>query len=205
MNGPLSRFRITLSLSCMLLVLHVCVTMAAPPPSAPPDKLAHASGRSNPSKQPVHPQPESNGSPAGSTKRTLTVTATAYTSHLSQTNSDPYLAAWGDRLKPGMRCIAVSRDLLKMGLTRNSPVRIKGLPGVYLVKDKLHRRWTKRIDIYHGLNVQAAKQWGKRKVVLEWIEASAELKAAPIPAIRCILSFQSTDRPPPYPFHGALQ
>ncbi|EMG37902.1 hypothetical protein PCS_01297 [Desulfocurvibacter africanus PCS] len=205
MNGPLFRLLLLLGLSCILLVLHVCASMAAPPPSVHRDKLPHASDRSSPSKQPVQPQPETNGSPTGATKRTLAVTATAYTSHRSQTNQNPSLAAWGDTLKPGMRCIAVSRDLLKMGLTRNTPVRIKGLPGVYLVKDKLHKRWTKRIDIYHGLDVQAAKQWGKRKVLIEWLEATAGLKPAPTPAIRHFLYFQSTHRPPPYPFHGALQ
>jgi 3D (Asp-Asp-Asp) domain-containing protein len=202
MNGPFFRFLLILGLSCMLLVLHLCASTAAPPPSAPRDNHPHASDRYSSFKQ---PESETNGSPAGATKRTLAVTATAYTSHRSQTNQNPTLAAWGDTLKPGMRCIAVSRDLLKMGLTRNTPVRIKGLPGVYMVKDKLHRRWTNRIDIYHGLDVQAAKQWGKRKVVIEWMEAGSDVKAAPIPAIRHFLHFQSTHRPPPYPFHGALQ
>jgi len=100
--------------------------------------------------------------------RTLTVTATAYTSRPQETQGDPFLAAWGDRLKPGMKCIAVSRDLIALGLRHNTPVKIKGLPGVYLVKDKMNKRHTRKIDIYCGLDLKAAREWGKQKVVIEW-------------------------------------
>lgn len=94
----------------------------------------------------------------------LTVTATAYNSVKSQTNSNPNVAAWGDTLKPGMKCIAVSKDLIKKGLKRNTPVKIEGFEGIYLVKDKMHSRWENRIDIYMGKDVQLAKEWGRKKV-----------------------------------------
>lgn len=94
----------------------------------------------------------------------LAVTATAYNSLAYQTNSQPNIGAFGDTLKPGMKCIAVSRDLLKLGLTHNTPVTIDGFDGVYLVKDKMHWRWRKRIDIYMGTDVKAAKTWGKQKL-----------------------------------------
>jgi 3D (Asp-Asp-Asp) domain-containing protein len=94
----------------------------------------------------------------------LTVTATAYNSVKSQTNSNPNVAAWGDTLKPGMKCIAVSKDLIKKGLKRNTPVKIEGFEGIYLVKDKMHSRWENRIDIYMGEDVQIAKEWGRKKV-----------------------------------------
>ena len=68
------------------------------------------------------------------------VTATAYNSVRAQTNSNPSIAAWGDRLKPGMKAIAVSRDLLKKGLKRGVKVKISGLPGEYVVLDKMHHR-----------------------------------------------------------------
>lgn len=99
----------------------------------------------------------------------LRVTATAYTSHANQTDSSPFTAAWGDRLRPGMKAIAVSRDLLKVyGLKHKQKVRIKGLEGEYVVLDKMNKRWRKKIDIYMGLNKRKAFQWGRRKVDIHW-------------------------------------
>jgi len=100
--------------------------------------------------------------------QSLTVHATAYNSVWAQTSGDPTLAAWGDRLRPGMKVIAVSRDLLRMGLKHNSRVKIKGLPGYYLVKDKMNKRWKRKIDIYMGRDIQMAREWGKRRVTIIW-------------------------------------
>jgi 3D (Asp-Asp-Asp) domain-containing protein len=99
---------------------------------------------------------------------TLEVTATAYTSHKSQTDSQPNIAAGGAELKPGMQVIAVSRDLLEIGLGRGKEVEIEGFSGTWKVRDKMHARWEKRIDIYMGMDVKAAKEWGKQKVVIRW-------------------------------------
>nr|WP_236636894.1 3D domain-containing protein [Sinomicrobium sp. N-1-3-6] len=91
----------------------------------------------------------------------------AYNSVKSQTKAgDPAITAWGDRLKPGMKVIAVSRDLIKMGLSHNTEVKIEGLDGVYVVKDKMNKRWKKKIDIYMGHDVKAARRWGRRKVTI---------------------------------------
>lgn len=99
----------------------------------------------------------------------LHVTATAYTSHVGQTDSTPNIAAWGDRLRPGMKVIAVSRDLLKTyGLKHGQKVRIKGLSGEYAVLDKMNKRWRKKIDIYMGMNKRKAFKWGRRKVEILW-------------------------------------
>ena len=99
----------------------------------------------------------------------LHVTATAYTSHVNQTDSTPNIAAWGDRLKPGMKVIAVSRDLLhEYGLKHKQKVRIKGLEGEYVVLDKMNKRWRKKIDIYMGKNLNKAYKWGRRKVEIHW-------------------------------------
>ena len=95
-------------------------------------------------------------------ERSLVVTATAYNSVRSQTDGDPFEAAWGDRLKPGVRAIAVSSDLIALGLTRGAAVRIEGLPGTYTVLDRMGRRWHRRIDIYMGTDVHAARRWGRR-------------------------------------------
>ncbi len=94
----------------------------------------------------------------------LEVKVTAYNSLKYQTSSNPSIAAWGDSLKPGMKCIAVSRDLIELGLTYNTPVKIEGLDSIYLVKDKMHRRKKNQIDIYMGVDVKKAKAWGVKRL-----------------------------------------
>jgi 3D (Asp-Asp-Asp) domain-containing protein len=98
----------------------------------------------------------------------LKVTATAYNSLAYQTNSNPHITAFGDSLKPGLKYIAVSRDLYRLGLKHNTPIKIKGLEGTYLVKDRMHSRWKNRIDIYMGTDVKAAKNWGRKKVDIHY-------------------------------------
>ena len=105
---------------------------------------------------------------------TLEVTATAYNSVRSQTDDTPSLTAWGYTLKPGMKVIAVSHDLIKKGLTHGAWVHIDGVPGVYRVLDKMAGRWRKRIDIYMGLDVQAARNWGRKKVRIWWEDYSKD-------------------------------
>ena len=78
------------------------------------------------------------------------------------------MTAWGDLLEPGMKVIAVSRDLIPLGLDHKAPVSIDGLPGEYLVLDKMNGRWSKRIDIYMGNDVDAALAWGRREVRIHW-------------------------------------
>lgn len=98
----------------------------------------------------------------------LSVKATAYNSLSYQTSSNPSIAAWGDSLKPGMKCIAVSRDLIKLGLKHNTPVKIQGLEGTYLVKDKMHQRKRMQIDIYMGIDVKMAKKWGVKRLKIKY-------------------------------------
>ena len=100
-------------------------------------------------------------------KRKLRVTATAYSSHSGQTDKTPFLAAWNNRIRPGMKIIAVSRDMLtRYGLRNGSKVKIGGLPGYYTVRDKMNKRYRKRIDIYMGMNRRKALRWGRRSVIL---------------------------------------
>ena len=102
-----------------------------------------------------------------SSKRKITVHATAYTSHTDQTDSTPFLAAWSNPIRPGMKIVAVSRDLItKYGITNGSKIRISGLRGVYTVRDKMNKKWRKRVDIYMGTNRRRALRWGKRRVSL---------------------------------------
>mgnify|MGYP003148447770 FL=1 len=97
---------------------------------------------------------------------TIKVTATAYNSVEAQTKKgNPALAAWGDTLEPGMKTIAISRDFLKEGLLQhNSIVKIEGLDSTYTVLDKMNKRWSRKIDIYMGLDEEAARNWGKKEV-----------------------------------------
>lgn len=127
--------------------------------------------------EPDEPPPEVDERPEqeGPDERSLEVTATAYNSLPGQTWGDPTLAAWGDRLRPGMRAIAVSRDLLELGLDHGTKVRIEGVPGSWRVLDKTHRRWKRRIDLYMGEDVRAARRWGKRTVRIYWTPDSDEI------------------------------
>ena len=104
----------------------------------------------------------------GNNEQSLEVSATAYTSSRGETNNKPNLGAWGDTLKPGMKAIAVSRDLIALGLTRKQKVRISGLPGTYVVLDKMNKRWKRKIDIYMGNDKKKAREWGKKQVTVFW-------------------------------------
>ena len=97
----------------------------------------------------------------------LKVTVTAYNSLPSQTTAtDSNIAAWGDTLKPGMKVIAVSRDLMRKGLTYNTMVRIDTFPDTFVVKDKMHYRHRNKIDIYMGRDKKKALEWGRKKMVI---------------------------------------
>ncbi|UWX56541.1 3D domain-containing protein [Maribacter litopenaei] len=99
----------------------------------------------------------------------MTVTATAYNSFPGQTSYEhPEITAWGDSIKPGLKWIAVSRDLIRKGLRHNTLVKIDTFDGIYIVKDKMHPRWRNRIDIYMGEDRQKAKEWGRRKVEIQY-------------------------------------
>ncbi|PHS40662.1 MAG: hypothetical protein COB07_03915 [Sulfurovum sp.] len=125
---------------------------------------------------PVKSKPSKVSKPKIQKEHVLRVTSSAYTSYIRETDSTPYLAAWNNRLKPGIKSIAVSRDLLKMGLKNGSIVTIDGLKGKYKVLDKMHKRWKKKIDIYMGRNHKRARRWGKRKVTIRWAKSPSELR-----------------------------
>jgi 3D (Asp-Asp-Asp) domain-containing protein len=100
--------------------------------------------------------------------RELEVTATAFNSTQGQTDASPAITAFGIRLRPGMRVVAVSRDLEELGLTEGVQIRIDGLDGDWRVADRMHERWTRKIDVYFGNDIEAAKRWGKRRVRIRW-------------------------------------
>jgi 3D (Asp-Asp-Asp) domain-containing protein len=104
----------------------------------------------------------------GGEQQSLTVTATAYNSVPGQTQGDPNIGAWGDEIRPGDRVIAVSPDLLSLGLERGTKVRIEGLRGTYRVADRTHSRLERTIDIYMGTDVEKAREWGRQQVEIRW-------------------------------------
>ena len=96
------------------------------------------------------------------------VTVSAYNTTPAQTDSQSNIAAWGDTLAPNMNVIAVSRDLVQIGLVHNTQVKIEGLDGTYFVKDKMHHRWRNKIDLYMGTDVKKAKEWGKKQLKIQY-------------------------------------
>jgi 3D (Asp-Asp-Asp) domain-containing protein len=106
--------------------------------------------------------------PAPRTERTLEVTATAYNATPAQTSGDPNTGAWGHRLEPGMKAVAVSPDLLDLGLGPEREIRIEGVDGAWRVLDRMPARWSRRIDLFMGDDVEAARAWGKRRVRIHW-------------------------------------
>lgn len=118
------------------------------------------------------PEPEESSAlptPALPEPRVMIVKASAYNSRRGQTDSTPNIGAWGDRLEPGMKAIAVSKDLFELGLRRGQKVTIVGLEGEYVVLDRMPARWQQKIDIYMGTDVRAAFRWGVRDVEIQWI------------------------------------
>ena len=106
-------------------------------------------------------------------EREVTVTAYAYNSTKAQTDGRPRETASGHNLEPGMKAIAVSPDLEDLGLTFGTKVHIEGLEGTWTVLDRMHSRNRRAIDIYMGVDVAAARRWGKRKVTVRWKAAAA--------------------------------
>jgi 3D (Asp-Asp-Asp) domain-containing protein len=134
-----------------LLALTACASLghSSLPPAPPPARIEPAT-------------------PEASSERSLRVTASAYNSLRGQTDRTPNVGAWGDSLAPGMKVIAVSADLIELGLARGQLVRIRGLDGEYTVADRMSNRWERKIDIYMGEDVKAARNWGVREVEIIW-------------------------------------
>lgn len=98
--------------------------------------------------------------------QSMEVTVTGYNSVPSQTDSTPNICAWNDKIRPNI--VAISRDLEKHGLTRNTKIIINGK--VYTVLDKMNKRYKKRIDIYFGGKdtIKEARNFGIKKLKIYW-------------------------------------
>jgi 3D (Asp-Asp-Asp) domain-containing protein len=127
-------------------------------------------------------------------EHSLTVTATAYNSLPGQTDGSPKVGAWGDRIAPGVKAIAVSHDLSALGLRRGTRVRIQNLPGEYIVLDRMPARWKRHIDVYMGDDLRAARSWGRREVKIRWTNVERDQS----PSIRNCLVFSYSRDATPY-------
>ncbi|MES1924206.1 hypothetical protein [Salinisphaera sp. T31B1] len=101
--------------------------------------------------------------------QTMEVTATSFTLAEDETKrGNVGLTAFGDLLEPTSKAIAVSRDLLRKGLSYGTKIRVEGLPGVYTVRDKMHRRWRDKIDILFARKKRAL-EWGRQTVTIRYL------------------------------------
>lgn len=115
------------------------------------------------SRRPPAPTPSHRG------VQELVVTAHAYTSSVAETDATPTLSASGTELRPGMRAIAVSQDLLAMGLAYGTKVEVEDL-GEWVVLDRMGDAHRRSIDLYLGDDRVAALTFGKRRVRIRWGE-----------------------------------
>ncbi|RJS93246.1 3D domain-containing protein [Salinisphaera sp. Q1T1-3] len=98
----------------------------------------------------------------------MEVRASSYTLDPRETRAaGDQIGAFGHKLSPDQKIIAVSRDLFRAGLIDGTEVRIEGLDGVYTVRDKMHRRWREKIDILFAKRARALK-WGIQTVTIHY-------------------------------------
>ena len=89
----------------------------------------------------------------------INLTVTAYSPRKEETDSSPFITAFQKPVKAGI--IAISRDLERLyGWKQGDIIELEGL-GQFKVGDRMNRRWTKRVDIFHWFTYDA-KQFGVR-------------------------------------------
>ena len=104
-------------------------------------------------------------------KKTIWVTATAYSSTPWQTDNTPCITSTGyDVCNKTENIIAVSRDLVR-SLGYHRQVKLPSLYGseVFLIEDTMNARFVNRIDVHHD-STEDAREFGfKRNVELQVI------------------------------------
>ncbi len=93
-------------------------------------------------------------------KKTVTVTATAYSSSVDETDDSPFITAKGTFVRDGI----IAANFLPFG----TAVKIPALYGdkIFVVEDRMNKRFSDRIDLWFP-SKQAAYQFGKRTVTIE--------------------------------------
>ena len=90
----------------------------------------------------------------------IKVLATAYSSTVDQTDSDPFTTANGKKVKDGI----VAANFLPFG----TKIKLPGVAGdkVFSVEDRMNRRFNERIDIWFSTREEAVK-FGVKYVEVE--------------------------------------
>ena len=103
---------------------------------------------------------------------TILVTATVYNAVPGQTDNTPLITASGACISeenPINHCwVAVSRDLEAQGFKMGSKILVKGTgiyDGVWTIKDRMNRRWKRKIDFLVNEDVKLGK-WENLKITL---------------------------------------
>lgn len=98
--------------------------------------------------------------PVGEPRLSLRVPVTAYSSEVWQTDSTPFITAWGTKVRDGI----VAANFLPMG-TR---VRIPELFGdkIFVVEDRMNPRYYYHMDVWMGDTGQA-RNFGRKYVKIE--------------------------------------
>jgi 3D (Asp-Asp-Asp) domain-containing protein len=125
------------------------------------------------------PTPSPAPAPRVPLARELDVTASAYNSTAEQTDGHPQLTASGETLRPGVRALAVSDDLFESGLDFGTRVEIDGMPGEWIVMDRMHSRWKRKIDVYMGVDRKEALRFGEKRVKIRWRPAEPVTPSLP--------------------------
>ena len=95
----------------------------------------------------------------------IIVTATIYHATPSQTDSTPFITASNQIINPDCplchRWIAVSKDLEQQGFLFGVRVKITGtdspLDGYWVIQDRMHPRWDRRIDFLVDNSITGGK------------------------------------------------
>ncbi len=72
---------------------------------------------------------------------------TAYNPDVLSQNDNQTKLAFGSTFKIQQKFVAVSRDLEKKGLSNGTKIKIDGLSGIYIVKDRMHKKMRNCIDV----------------------------------------------------------
>lgn len=99
--------------------------------------------------------------PTYKAKPALYVTVTAYSPIVEECDDTPFITAFNKRVKEGT--IAISRDLEKMGWRVGDKISLGDL-GVFVVWDRMHPRWSNRVDIFFH-DSTTAKKFGRQDVM----------------------------------------
>jgi hypothetical protein len=92
----------------------------------------------------------------------------AFAVELRRPEAGPWRGSWGDELRPGMKAVAVSPDLVQRGLERGTRVRIEGMPSAYRVRHQLSAATHERVEIFMGTDAAAAQRWHERRARIWW-------------------------------------